>query len=363
MKTNRGDDMEKKFYWLKLKRDFFKRHDVRIVEATENGKEILLFYIKLLLESIDHDGRLRFNSDVPYSDTMLSALFDTRLEVVQQALKVLSEFEMVEIESDGTIVMTKFTSFAGAETEAAVKKRAQRNLPTLINGSKRLNGSSIITPDGKVHTIDEKRYGGNGMLALDRSMGKCEVCGSTESIVVHHNNGYSTDLDDLVVLCSNCHGKAHSRKNNGHLNIERPAYVHQMSTDCPPNVPKMSVQSIENRDKRKENRDKRKSEEKNPYGEFSHVLLTDTEYSKLSERYGEAKTTEYIVKLDRYIENYPTKGNKYKSHYATILNWIEKDGKEAKTTSEQPKRYNPYNVDDILNQAAAIEQKEKGNNL
>ena len=44
----------KKYYWLKLKRDFFKRHDIRIIEEMPNGKDYILFYNKLLLESIDH---------------------------------------------------------------------------------------------------------------------------------------------------------------------------------------------------------------------------------------------------------------------------------------------------------------------
>ena len=37
---------DKKYYWLKLKRDFFKRHDIRIIEEMPNGKEYLLFYNK-----------------------------------------------------------------------------------------------------------------------------------------------------------------------------------------------------------------------------------------------------------------------------------------------------------------------------
>ena len=44
----------KKFYWLKLKRDFFKRHDIRIIEELPNGEKVILFYLKLMLESIDH---------------------------------------------------------------------------------------------------------------------------------------------------------------------------------------------------------------------------------------------------------------------------------------------------------------------
>ena len=30
---------DKRYYWLKLKRDFFKRHDIRIIEEMPNGKD------------------------------------------------------------------------------------------------------------------------------------------------------------------------------------------------------------------------------------------------------------------------------------------------------------------------------------
>ena len=33
-------------------------------------------------------------------------------------------------------------------------------------------------PNGKVRYIDEKRYGGNGILAWDKAQGRCEVCGT-----------------------------------------------------------------------------------------------------------------------------------------------------------------------------------------
>ena len=46
----------KKYYWLKLKKDFFKRHDIQIIENMPNGKDYVLFYLKLLVESVDHEG-------------------------------------------------------------------------------------------------------------------------------------------------------------------------------------------------------------------------------------------------------------------------------------------------------------------
>ena len=32
----------KKYFWLKLRRDFFKRHDIRILKAMDNGEAITL---------------------------------------------------------------------------------------------------------------------------------------------------------------------------------------------------------------------------------------------------------------------------------------------------------------------------------
>ena len=88
---------DKKFYWLKLKRDFFKRHDIRIIEEAPNGKDYILFYLKLLLESIDHEGELRFSETIPYNENMLSVITNTNLDIVRSALKMFTELNMIEI--------------------------------------------------------------------------------------------------------------------------------------------------------------------------------------------------------------------------------------------------------------------------
>ena len=116
----------KKFYWLKLKRDFFKRHDIRIIEETENGKDYILFYLKMLLESIDHEGELRFSETIPYNEKMLSVITNTNIDIVRSALKVFTELNMIEIFDDSTIYMSEVTKLIGSETEYAKKKREYR---------------------------------------------------------------------------------------------------------------------------------------------------------------------------------------------------------------------------------------------
>ena len=124
-----------KFYWLKLKRDFFKRHDIRIIEEMPNGKDYILFYLKLLLESVDHEGSLRFSDTIPYNEQMLSVVTNTNIDIVRSAMKLFIELNMMSIYDDKTIYMNEVDKLIGSETRWAEKKRLQRakedNVPQL----------------------------------------------------------------------------------------------------------------------------------------------------------------------------------------------------------------------------------------
>lgn len=116
----------KKYYWLKLKRDFFKRHDIRIIEGMPNGKDYILFYLKMLLESIDHEGELRFSETIPYNEQMLSVITDTNIDIVKSAMKIFIELNMIEIFDDSTIYMAEVQKLTGSETAEARRLREYR---------------------------------------------------------------------------------------------------------------------------------------------------------------------------------------------------------------------------------------------
>src|SRR5690554_5090781 len=116
----------KKYYWLKLKKDFFKRHDIRVIEDMPNGKDYILFYLKLLVESLAHEGRLRFSDTIPYDEKMLASVTNTNIDIVRSAMKVFSQLELVDLLDDETIFMNELEEMIGAETEWAKKKRIYR---------------------------------------------------------------------------------------------------------------------------------------------------------------------------------------------------------------------------------------------
>lgn len=64
---------------------------------------------------------------------------------------------------------------------------------------------------------------------------------------------------------------------------------------------------------------------KEKFGEFENVRLSTDELQKLKSKLG-AETESYIERLSSYIAS---SGKKYKSHYATILSWTQKDAKNS----------------------------------
>lgn len=146
---------DKRYYWLKLKRDFFKRHDIRIIESMPNGKDYILFYLKLLCESVDHDGSLRFSEQIPYNEDMLATITNTNVDIVRNAINIFAQLGMMEILDDGTYFMAEVQKMIGsaADNDNANRQRRFREkqrelaLPNRYESVTKNNESKSIEKD------------------------------------------------------------------------------------------------------------------------------------------------------------------------------------------------------------------------
>lgn len=150
------EEKTKRYYWLKLKKDFFKQHEIVIVEGMPNGKDYILFYLKLLVESVSHEGLLRFSDTIPYNDTMLANLTNTNVDIVRSAMKIFKELNMIEILDDATIFMLETQKLIGSETKWAEKKRIQRENAKLIeDNSETIRGQIGTMSDKSIENRDK----------------------------------------------------------------------------------------------------------------------------------------------------------------------------------------------------------------
>ena len=116
----------KKYYWLKLNIDFFDREEIKLIENSPNGKDYIIFYMKLLLKSTNTDGRLMFKDVIPYTDEMLATITNTNIDVVRSAVKMFIQLGMMDKLDDGALFMIETQNMIGSETEYAKKQREYR---------------------------------------------------------------------------------------------------------------------------------------------------------------------------------------------------------------------------------------------
>lgn len=155
-----------KYYWLKLKRDFFKRHDIRIIEEMPNGKDYILFYLKLLLESVDHEGSLRFSDTIPYNEQMLSVVTNTNIDIVRSAMKLFVELNMMSICDDKTIYMNEVEKLIGSAADndnanrvrRCREKKKQTALQNVTDGITNCNESKSKEKDINTTTTTTNNY-------------------------------------------------------------------------------------------------------------------------------------------------------------------------------------------------------------
>lgn len=121
-----SDNDKKRFYWLKLKKDFFQQHQIKVLKALPNGRLYALIYLELLAESTTHDGELRYSKMLPYDTVTLASVIDEDKDNVEKAIETFINLELVEILDDGTIFMREIQKLIGSETGSAERQREYR---------------------------------------------------------------------------------------------------------------------------------------------------------------------------------------------------------------------------------------------
>lgn len=116
----------KKYYYIKLKEDFFDREEIVLLEGEKDGFKYSNFLLKLYLKSLRGDGRLIFTEFIPYDTKMLAKLTRFSENFVKKALKKLQDFELIEVLDDGVIYMLNIQEFIGESSTEADRKRVYR---------------------------------------------------------------------------------------------------------------------------------------------------------------------------------------------------------------------------------------------
>ena len=116
----------KKYYYMRLKEDFFDSEEMVILEELDHGLEFQNIYLQLCLRSLKNDGRLMVRDRIPYSPSLLAKLTRHDEAVMQDALNTFEELGLIEVMDTGAIYMSDIQDFIGASSTEAERKKAYR---------------------------------------------------------------------------------------------------------------------------------------------------------------------------------------------------------------------------------------------
>lgn len=189
-----AENDSKRYYWLRLKKDFFQQHQIKVLKSLPNGRLYALIYLELLAESTSHEGELRYSKMLPYDIITLSAVIDEDKDNVEKAIETLINLELIEMLDDGTIYMREIEKLIGSETGSAIRKRAYRerlttieNVPQITEGTLSQNCPQEIR-DKSIEIRDKN----NKDYVPDRTSKKFIIPTIQEIENYCIENGYST---------------------------------------------------------------------------------------------------------------------------------------------------------------------------
>lgn len=115
-----------KYYYLRLKEDFFDDDAIKILEAMPDGYLYSNILLKLYLKSLKYDGKLMFNERIPYNSAALATVTRHNVGTIEKALDIFQQFGLIEVLDNGSMYMLDIQTFIGKTSTEADRKRAYR---------------------------------------------------------------------------------------------------------------------------------------------------------------------------------------------------------------------------------------------
>lgn len=326
--------MNKKYYWLKLKEDFFRDKKMKKLRKIAGGDTYTIIYLKMQLLSLKNEGTLIFEGVEDNFAEEIALEIDEDIENVKVTLMFLLKNGLLEEVEQNHYIMTETIQCIGSESSSKERVKAHRerkkireNIPLEL--VTKLSNEQILLPDGNTKFIDNKRYGGNGEYVYELAMCKCENCGEsdTKKLVIHHNNEYSNDLEDLFLLCKKCHSNVENGNIKELKHKRKGVTCNTYVTTCNTEI---EIEKDIDIDIEKEKREKKKREEELLVSEFSSLwkkyprkLGKEDAFKHYCKYRKSGSTFEEIDKgLDKYIRYVKNKNieDRYIKHGSTWFN-------------------------------------------
>ena len=193
--------MAKRYYWLKLKVDWFSDKRIKKLRSIAGGDTHTIIYLKMMLLSLKDEGKLYFEGVEDNFASEIALALDEDTENVKLTLAFLQRHGLIEIGDDDEYQLTEVPTIIGSETASAMRVREHRERKkenrllqcnTTETGCNNLKQICSVERDKEIEIERDKEIEGEGDTPAPAAYGRfCNVFLSDAEI-----NGLKSELPD-----------------------------------------------------------------------------------------------------------------------------------------------------------------------
>lgn len=150
--------MAKKYYWLKLKNDFFTDKRIKKLRRIAGGDTYTIIYLKMMLASITNDGLIEYEGiEDDFADELALDL-DEEVENVRVTISFLMRVGLLVEVSDNKYLLSEVPEITGSETASAQRVREHRKRQEALQcNTKALQCNTDVTEVKRLCNVEKEK--------------------------------------------------------------------------------------------------------------------------------------------------------------------------------------------------------------
>lgn len=172
--------------WIKITTNMFDDEKIKLIQSLPEGDSILVIWVRLIILAgkTNNNGYVYINENLPYTDEMLSTIFNKPLATVRLALKTFNDLKMIDIDETGIYLINfeKYQNVEGLEKireQNRLRKQKQREKEKQL-----LLNCHVTSRDSHATDIDKEK---EIEIEIDKDINK-----------KNKKEKKSTEIDDLI---------------------------------------------------------------------------------------------------------------------------------------------------------------------
>ena len=135
--------------WIKLSTQMFEDEKIRLIESMPEADTILIVWVKLLSQAgrANNNGYIYLSENIPYTDEMLSTIFNRPLSTVRMALEVFRTFGMIDIDENQFISISNWEKHQNVAGLDKIREQTKKRVEKHRQAKKRLASPPKNEPD------------------------------------------------------------------------------------------------------------------------------------------------------------------------------------------------------------------------